>query len=168
MAVEDTESRPAVGRDDGTPIPGPTGQPMIIKVAGTDTADRYSLIEYQHAAGAPGPPAHVHHEHEEAFLVLDGELTLQIDNHVTRVTAGGCVLVPRGSVHRPANTSAAPTRFVFVSSPAMDGFFVEMAQLMKRTSGKPASSELAAIGARWDTQYVDLPPVGVDMFEGDR
>jgi uncharacterized RmlC-like cupin family protein len=62
---------------DGVVIPGPTGQSMTVKVSGAASRGAYSLIEYSHAPGAPGPPAHLHREHEEAFYVLEGELTLE-------------------------------------------------------------------------------------------
>lgn len=32
---------------------GPTGAPMAVKIDGTMTDDAYSLIEYEHAPGAP-------------------------------------------------------------------------------------------------------------------
>ena len=60
----------------GRLISGPTGQPMIVRIDGDASRGAYSVIEYSHAAGALGPPAHVHHHHEEAFYVIDGELTL--------------------------------------------------------------------------------------------
>ena len=44
----------------GMVIPGPTGQRMIVKVSGTASRGAYSLIEYSHSPGAPGPPPHVH------------------------------------------------------------------------------------------------------------
>ena len=141
----------------GRHIQGPTGAPMVVKIGGTVVADAYSLIEYVHAAGAPGPPPHVHHEHEEAFSVVSGELTLDVDGHRATIGAGEYAVVPRGAVHRPSNPGSEPVRFFFITSPAMDGFFVAMEGLNRESGGAPSAAALAELGARWDTTFVDLP-----------
>ncbi len=51
-------------------------------------------------------------------------------------------------------------RFFFITSPAMDGFFVEMAQLNAATHGAPSPDALTELGARWDSEFVDLPGSG--------
>jgi hypothetical protein len=53
-----------------------------------------------------------------------------------------------------------PVRFLFITSPALDGFFAEMAELNARTGGRPAAEELAELGARWDCAFTDLPGDG--------
>ena len=149
-----------VGATDGVIIPGPTGQQMIVKVSGAASRGAYSLIEYSHSPGAPGPPPHVHREHEEAFFVLEGELTLAVGPDLVTVRAGETAVVPRGLVHQPSNRSAQPVRFVFLSSPPMDGFFAELARLVTRTGGQPPASELAALGERYDSIFTSLPAGG--------
>ena len=141
---------------------------MIVKLDTEATLGAYSLIEYEHAAGAPGPPAHVHHEHEEAFRVLEGELTLDVDGAAFTVGPGGYAVVPRGAVHRPRNAGVVPVRFFFVTSPAMDGFFVEMAELNAATGGAPSPAALAELGARWDSHFVDLPDSGAVEMAAER
>jgi quercetin dioxygenase-like cupin family protein len=145
----------AAGR--GRTLRGPTGMPMTVKIAGADTGGAYSLIEYSHEAGAPGPPAHVHHCHEEIFHVLEGELTLAVDGRTLTLGPGDFAVVPRGTVHRASNRGATLVRFFFISSPAMDGFFTEMARLNASSGGRPAPDELAELGARWDSEFTTLP-----------
>jgi mannose-6-phosphate isomerase-like protein (cupin superfamily) len=149
-----------VSATEGRPIQGPTGRPMIVKLDGDATLGAYSLIEYEHAEGAPGPPAHVHHEHEEAFRVIDGELTLDVDGTSYTVGPGGYAVVPRGAVHRPRNAGTVPVHFFFITSPAMDGFFVEMAELNSASGGAPSSAALVELGERWDSTFTDLPGEG--------
>ena len=145
----------------GHHIQGPTGKPMIVKLDSDSTLGAYSLIEYEHAAGAPGPPPHVHHHHEEAFRVLSGELTLDVEDSTFTIGPGGYALVPRGAVHRPRNAGLESVRFFFITSPAMDGFFVEMAALNAATGGSPSSAALIELGSRWDSEFVGLPAHGV-------
>ena len=142
----------------GQPVQGPTGQPMFIKAGSTDTHGSYAAIEYSHAAGAAGPPPHVHQEHEEAFIVIDGELTLMVGDTTVTVPRGGFALVPRGTVHQPRNDSGAATRFIFITSPPFEGFFIEMEQLLQRHNGRPPAADLIEIGRRWDCTFVDLDP----------
>ncbi len=146
-----------VAAGQGRLLPGPTGAPMAVKLDGGMTGGAYALIEYGHEAGAPGPPPHVHHAHDEAFRVLEGELTLDVDDRTVTLRAGEYAMVPRGTVHRPYNTGSVPVRFLFITSPAMDGFFVEMAELNAATAGSPSAAALAELGARWDCVFAELP-----------
>jgi mannose-6-phosphate isomerase-like protein (cupin superfamily) len=153
----------------GLDIPGPTGQPMVVKIGGQESLGAYSLIEYSHAAGAKGPPAHVHQHHEEAFLVLEGELTLVVDGVPVRVGPGESAMVARGRVHQPTNTSDAPVRFVFINSPSMDEFFVALSHLVADHGGQPPADALLELGERHDSIFVDLAHGGSVQLtnEGD-
>ncbi|MEU6313140.1 cupin domain-containing protein [Streptomyces sp. NPDC047014] len=146
----------------GRQFPGPTGAPMTVKIGGSATGGAYSLIEYSHAAGAPGPPPHVHEHHEEAFRVLAGELSLDVDGRTMTLRAGEYAVVPRGAVHRPYNTGPVECRFLFITSPALDGFFAEMAALNAATGGNPSTAALRELGSRWDCVFVALPEGGAD------
>jgi mannose-6-phosphate isomerase-like protein (cupin superfamily) len=148
---------------DGAVVPGPTGQSMTVKVSGTAGRGAYSLIEYSHAPGAPGPPAHLHREHEEAFYVLEGELTLEAGDSSVTVRAGQAAAVPRGVIHRPSNASDQPVRFVFVSSPPMDEFFAELGLLTERRGGRLDADVLADLGRRYDTVFPGLAHGTVTM-----
>jgi mannose-6-phosphate isomerase-like protein (cupin superfamily) len=164
VAADGVAATEGVAATDGVIIPGPTGQHMIVKVSGAASRGAYSLIEYSHRPGAPGPPPHVHREHEEAFFVLEGELTLAVGPDVVTVGAGQTAVVPRGQVHQPSNRSDRPVRFVFLSSPPMDEFFAELARLVTRTGGQPPASDLAELGERYDSIFTSLPadgPVGL-------
>jgi mannose-6-phosphate isomerase-like protein (cupin superfamily) len=152
---------------EGEQILGPTGHPMIVKADSATTAGAYSLIEYSHAAGAAGPPAHIHYEHEEAFYVIEGELTLQLGDETVTVATGGFAIVPRGVPHTPSNAGVVAVRFFFISSPPMEQFFIEMSELMASTHGQPTPEQLREIGLRHDSHFVDLSGDHVEMFNED-
>ena len=48
-----------------------------------ESAGVVSMIELSSDAGFAGPPLH-HHDFDEAFYVLDGELTFQLGDEVSR------------------------------------------------------------------------------------
>lgn len=145
---------------EGTPVAGSTGARFVIKANGDATRGAYSLIEAAVPPGIPPAPAHIHHEHEECFYVLDGELTLRLGDASLTAVAGTFVLVPRGMVHGYANESAAPARFLTAGSPAgLEGLFAEFARLRAAApDGRLDFAAIAAAGLRFDTEY--LPPAG--------
>jgi quercetin dioxygenase-like cupin family protein len=84
-----------------------------------------SVIQSTMPAGAKGPPLHLH-DFDEAFYVLEGELTFQLGDELSTAGPGELVFALRGVPHTLANRSSAPARFVIVCTPA--GFEREFAR----------------------------------------
>jgi uncharacterized cupin superfamily protein len=59
-------------------------------------------------------PLHVHHEDDEAWYVLTGELMVRSGERDHRLGAGGAVLVPRGVPHTYWNPTTEPTTYLLV------------------------------------------------------
>ena len=76
-----------------------------------------SAIELSSSPGFKGPPLH-HHGFDEAFYVLEGELTFQLRDEVFTRGAGGLAFAPRNIPHTYANHSDAPARALLVCTPA--------------------------------------------------
>lgn len=149
-----------VTASEGVTIPGQTGQQVTIKISGSASGGAYSLIEFSHAPGAPGLPAHLHRDHEEAFYVIEGQLMLVIGEFGESpviVGAGQAAVVPRGVIHRPTNLSDRLVRFVSINSPALDDFFTELGQLIERSGGRLDAGDLQRLGHRHDTIFTTLP-----------
>src|SRR5437762_2224933 len=55
----------------------------------------------RYEGGQPGPGPHVHHEHVDAFYIVEGELQFRVgpDIETVRAPAGTFVLVPPSVVH---------------------------------------------------------------------
>lgn len=81
------------------------------------TGGQVSVIENTIPAGWEGPPLH-HHDFDEAFYVLDGELTFQLGDELFTRTRGELAFAPRGAHHTLANLSGAEARYVLVCTPA--------------------------------------------------
>jgi quercetin dioxygenase-like cupin family protein len=84
-----------------------------------------SMVESTMAPGAPGPPLHLH-DFDEAFYMLEGELTFQLDSELTVAGPGEIAFASRGIPHTLANRSDTPARSVIVFTPA--GFEREFAR----------------------------------------
>jgi len=83
----------------------------------TDT-EELALTAFEYGPGERGASPHVHSDHSDAFLVLEGELEITFESGPLRVSAGTLVLIPRGVVHSFGNTSDATARFLNVHAPS--------------------------------------------------
>lgn len=74
----------------------------------------------RYEAGEPGPPPHVHHEHVDAFYVVEGELEFRVGPDVEPVVApsGTYVAVPPNVVHTFSNRSDATARWLNFHAPS--------------------------------------------------
>jgi len=125
---------------------------MTFKGAGEE--DRYSVVEYEAAAGMPGPPLHVHHANEEAFYILDGEVDFTLGGETVRLQRGSFVLVRRGAVHTFANAGSSPARWIGIFAPGRYVQLVEELGAILPKDGPPDEAAVAALFARWDTAIV--------------
>jgi quercetin dioxygenase-like cupin family protein len=91
---------------------------MTIKAAG-DSA----LVTEQTAPRGSGSPLHVHHNEDEWFYVLEGELTIWVDGETHLAPAGSFVLGPRDIPHTFI-VSSEMARFLLVTEPGDFAGFV--------------------------------------------
>jgi quercetin dioxygenase-like cupin family protein len=80
------------------------------------SADAIGIVEVSVPPGWEGPPLH-HHDFDESFYVLDGELTFQLGDTLRTGTPGQLVFAPRGAVHTLANLGRRPARYLLVCTP---------------------------------------------------
>jgi quercetin dioxygenase-like cupin family protein len=80
--------------------------------------EHLTLTEFDYGPGQRGASPHVHHDHSDAFLVVEGELELTFESGPLRAPAGTFVLIPPDVVHSFDNTSDASARFFNVHAPA--------------------------------------------------
>ena len=151
-----------VGPGDGKDLTNPIGGRMVAKVRDEDTAGAYSIHDNTIPPGSPGPRPHIHRHHEEAFYVLEGELTVRVGPRTITAPAGSFVVVPRGIVHQPSNPGAQPTRFLLIFSPAgMDHFFEEAAEghipLQAAPTDTAILEELEAFTERYGLRFAEFP-----------
>ena len=83
----------------------------------TDT-EELALTAFEYGPGERGASPHVHSDHSDAFLVLEGELEITFESGPLRAPAGTLVLIPHGVVHSFGNTSGAAVRFLNVHAPS--------------------------------------------------
>lgn len=65
-----------------------------------------------------GPSSHVHADEDDAFYILDGELTFVVEGEEIAAPAGTFVLVPPGVEHTFVNRTETPVRILNIHAPA--------------------------------------------------
>jgi quercetin dioxygenase-like cupin family protein len=92
------------------------GALATIKSSGETTGGRVAVTE-NWAPRGHGSPLHVHHNEDEWFYVLSGELTFWVDGRVISATEGSFVFGPRDVPHT-FSVSSEEARFLLVIEPA--------------------------------------------------
>ena len=101
--------------------------PPNVLLRSEQSAGAVSAIEVTSPTWFKGPPLH-HHGFDEAFYVLEGELTFQLRDDVFTRRAGELAFAPRDVPHTYANHSDAPARALIVCTPAgFERYFARMA-----------------------------------------
>src|ERR1700746_221000 len=86
-----------------------------IKLDGEQTGGRFALFEGELPHGA-APPLHSHPQ-DETFYVLDGEVTVWVDDEPRLCRAGAVAFAPAGTPHT-FRVESDTARMLFLSTPA--------------------------------------------------
>jgi len=101
------------------------GDKYTVLASGDQTAGAYLLMEAVVPPGG-GPPPHFHTREEEAFYVLEGEITFTIDDRTIVGTPGTFAQIPRETPHAFKNCSELPSRMLILCTPAgFESFLAE-------------------------------------------
>ena len=79
---------------------------------GDDTDDAYFLVEATVPPGG-GPPFHIQTREEEAFYILEGELTFYGDDGEVFASRGTYLNIPKGARHRFRNNGDETAKMLF-------------------------------------------------------
>ena len=121
----------------------PVPRGINVLVRGDHGTGRIAVMDNSVGPSFAGPPLH-HHDFDELFYVVEGELTFQNRDAVVTRRAGEIAFAPRGVHHTWANHSDAPARTLIVCTPA--GFEPYFGQMAAQRAGvePPDWAQLAA------------------------
>jgi mannose-6-phosphate isomerase-like protein (cupin superfamily) len=146
---------PSEGRQ--IPIPG-VPEVSTVKVEGAASGGRVSVHEEWHGADDPGVPRHFHHQLDEIFYVLEGDMRFLVGDDEVVAPPGTVIYVPRGTVHAWRPTGTTPVRqFVVFIPGGFEGYLDEMRMLPPPDEAPEAWSDL---NRRWDVTIVGPPLSG--------
>ncbi|MBE7174162.1 MAG: cupin domain-containing protein [Williamsia sp.] len=90
---------------------------LFVKLGSDSTDNTFSVTEYELPPHFPGPPPHKHQRFEHAWYVLEGALTVQIDEDKSVISKGGFIFIPKRTVHAFANLSEGVVKVLVVDTP---------------------------------------------------
>jgi quercetin dioxygenase-like cupin family protein len=86
-------------RTGGTEGENVTGRPPERRATVLVEADELTVSEFDYGPGERGAKLHVHREHADGFLVLDGEFTFHFRDGSRALPGGTLLVIPPGVVH---------------------------------------------------------------------
>ena len=118
---------------------------------GEHTGSAWSLMEVRLPKDA-GPPPH-HHEWDEAYYVVEGEVEFTLGTQNMTVKAGDFVYAPGGALHGFRGLSAAGAKMLIFDAPAHAArFFKEVDREVKGPGDMP---NVPGIGTRNGIHFVN-------------
>ena len=84
-------------------------------------ADRPELVlTYMRSRNEGGPGRHLHRQHADGFVVLEGEFAFELGEERVNRGAGTAVVIPREVIHRYEHETTEQGAFLNLHAPAMD------------------------------------------------
>jgi quercetin dioxygenase-like cupin family protein len=121
------------------------GSRCRILATSESTDGRYGLVDMIEVAAGDMPPLHVHHTHDEGFLLLEGKLSLFLPDREIALRPGEFVLAPRGIPHA-YQVGDSPARWLVLSTPAGFEGFVEDVAALDEVTPEALTATAAAYG----------------------
>jgi quercetin dioxygenase-like cupin family protein len=140
------------------------GTLATVKASSETTQGRVAVIEHLAPQGS-GSPLHVHHNEDEWFYVLEGELTFWVGGRLFEAGAGSFVYGPREIPHTFV-VSSPEARFLLVAEPAgFENFMRTLAQpaesltIPAPASQPPDPAQMAAVAAEYGIEILGPPGI---------
>lgn len=92
------------------PWAGVSSKGVVRKEVG---AERLTVNEITLAPGA-AIPLHIHPTHEEAIVIVEGQIEATLGDAVQRISGGHTVLAPTGVQHMLRNVGTTPARILAI------------------------------------------------------
>jgi quercetin dioxygenase-like cupin family protein len=132
-----------------------------VKASAADTEGRLSQIEFDDSRGT-SPPLHVHHDGDESFYVIYGDIEVECDGRRLQATRGDYVLIPRGHAHSYLVTSERARLLTTFAPAGVEEFFVSHGVPVVAGEPPPAPvdpnpAELARSAERYAVEVVGPP-----------
>lgn len=147
------------------------GNLVTIKSTAETTAGGVAVIEHLGPKGA-GSPLHVHHNEDEWFYVIDGDITFWCGGKVVEGTAGSFVYGPRDIPHT-FQVQSETARWLLVTEPAgFEAFMRAFAQPAERHEippsdlPMPAADELARVALDYGIEVLGPPGIPAPVDAG--
>ncbi len=146
--MQPTQTGSIVLPAEGRKLPG-----ILFKVAASQAAGSFSMVEHPYQPGVLIPP-HVHHAADQVTYVIEGEVGIRIGDDIFNAIAGAYIIKPRGIPHTHWNSTAYPARVMEITTPGeFEAFFDELGALLAAGGSRDVAA-LNETGERHATRFL--------------
>ena len=135
---------------------------LTVKAGGAETGSAFAQIETDDPRGG-APPMHVHHNEDETFYVLEGEVTVLVGDEQLDLSAGDFCFAPRDIPHTYVVRSERARMLTTLSPAGLEELFVSLG--VPVTDAPPPSEavlpplpELVRLFASYGCDVLGPPP----------
>jgi len=131
------------------------------KASSNQTSGQFGLIEQLLPPGFE-PPLHIHHREDEAFYVLEGQITFTCNDNTFEAEAGSFVFLPRGLAHTFKVSDKQEARLLQFNTPGgFEQFHADMGEPAKTASlpepSAPDIAKLQKLAAKYGFELLPKP-----------
>ena len=98
---------------------------ITVKAGSAETGGAFAQIETDDPRGS-GPPLHLHHDQDETFYVLEGEVTIVVGEQRMDLGVGDYLFASRGTPHAYVVRSERARMLVTVTPPGPEELFISL------------------------------------------
>jgi quercetin dioxygenase-like cupin family protein len=138
-------TRPSFTTPERQPVLSFLGSPERLLLAGHDTGGEFALFESTGHRGHSAP-THRHLRASETFIVLDGDMLIQVGDEQRVASAGDTAVLPRALPHTFVVLSST-ARYMTLHTPAGFDDFVHAVSELAAGGGAPDRAALIATAA---------------------
>lgn len=160
-----TDEGTVVGPEGVTAFPSPSEEDVVMRATGDETDGQYDIMDVTIPPGPGVTPMHVHHETDEAMLVLEGTVDVKLGDDRARLEPGAYAMAPSGLPHTYRNAGDDPARVLFIMSPGDNWQYLREAGARGPVEEQADVDALAPILEAHGVEMVG-PPLGAEAEEG--
>jgi quercetin dioxygenase-like cupin family protein len=130
------------------------GIPSVAHASAESTGGAFYLAEHLAMPPGSGSPYHTHHDEDESFYILEGEVAFVVDGSWTKAGPHTFVYGPREIPHGFVVVGAGPARMLLMSNPgAFEGFVRALSQPLSAPPAEPDMGLMIATAAKY---HIDI------------
>jgi mannose-6-phosphate isomerase-like protein (cupin superfamily) len=135
------------------------GLPTVLHASGEQTDGRFFLLEHPSLPPGFASPYHRHHNEDEAFYVLEGQVRFVCDGEWMDAGPGTWVYGPREIPHGFKVVGTEPARMLLMCVPAgFEKFVLELCSPLEAAPAAPDMARLADAAARFNVDLLGPLP----------
>ena len=126
------------------------GIPTVVRASASETEGRFYMNEALSMPPGFSSPYHTHHNEDEIFYVLEGEMAFVLDGVWSKAAAGTCVFGPRHIPHGFQVLGSSPARMLLMTTPAkFEEFVLELAAPADAPPTPPDLGKVVEVAGRY-------------------